>query len=100
MSEDDMSSRESSIETLEETHEFPCPYQFKVIGTNSEEFVAQVAQIGVNVIGADAEPNVTTRESSGGTYVSVTMEVEVEDAETILDVYARVQQMDDVKFVL
>jgi len=95
-----MSSRESSIETLEETHSFPCPYQFKVIGTNSEEFIAQVVQVGVNVVGADAEPEVTTRESSGGKYVSVSMELEVADAETILDVYERVRTIDEVKFVL
>lgn len=95
-----MSSRESSLETLRETHTFPCPYQFKVIGTNSESFIAQVVQVGVNVVGSDAEPEVSTRESSEGKYVSVSMELEVEDAETILDVYERVRTVDDVKFVL
>ncbi|MFB6351732.1 MAG: DUF493 domain-containing protein [Bradymonadaceae bacterium] len=95
-----MSSRESSIETLEETHSFPCPYQFKIIGANNEEFIAEVVQVGVNVVGSEAEPEVSTRESSGGKYVSVSMEMWVEDAETILDVYERVRTIDEVKMVL
>jgi putative lipoic acid-binding regulatory protein len=100
MSDDDIRTRESSKATLEETHDFPCPYQFKVIGDNSEEFVAQVVQVGVNVGGTDTEPEVSTRESSSENYVSVTMELEVENAETILDVYDRVKELDGVQFVL
>lgn len=100
MSDDDMRTRESSIETLEETHSFPCPYQFKVMGDNSEEFIADVVQVGVNVGGSEAEPEISTKESSGGTYVSVTMELEVEEAEMILDVYDRVKSIDGVRFVL
>lgn len=95
-----MSSRESSIETLEETHSFPCEYEFKVIGSNSDEFIASVVQVGVNVVGADAEPDVSTRESSGGKYVSVTMEIRMEDAESILEVYEGFEALDNVKFVL
>ena len=100
MSDDDMRTREPSIETLEETHSFPCPYQFKVIGDNSEEFVAQVVQVGVNLGGEESEPEVSTRESSSNNYVSVTMVVEVEDAEMILDIYDGVKSLDGVQFVL
>lgn len=95
-----MSSREESLETLRETHSFPCEFDFKVIGDNSEAFVAQVAQVGVNVLGDDAEPEVTTRESSDGTYVSVTMTVAVDSAGAILDIYEGMETIDDVQVVL
>ncbi len=95
-----MRTRETSLQTLEETHSFPCPYQFKVIGDNSEEFVARVAQVGVNVGGSEAEPEISTRESSSGNYVSVTMQLEVEQAEMILDVYDGVRELEGVRFVL
>ena len=95
-----MSARDKSKETLEESHSFPCDYAFKVIGDNSEEFVARVVQVGVNVVGSEANPDVSTRESSGGKYVSVTIEMEMADAETILEVYEGFQAMDNVRFIL
>lgn len=95
-----MTSRDESLETLRETHSFPCEFDFKVIGDNSEEFVAQVAQVGVDIIGDTAEPDLETRESSDGTYVSVTMTVVVESAGSILDIYDGFETIDDVRIVL
>lgn len=95
-----MSSRESSLETLRETHSFPCEFEFKVIGTNSEQFIAQVAQVGVNVLGPETDPEISTRESSESEYVSVSMTLEVDEAESILAVYEGVQELDDVHVVL
>lgn len=95
-----MSSRDESLETLRETHSFPCEFDFKVIGDNSDAFISEVAQVGVNVLGEDAEPDVATRESSDGTYVSVTMTVVVDSADAILEIYDGVQTIDDVQVVL
>ena len=100
MSEQSMNSRQESISKLEESHEFPCDFQFKIIGTNTDDFIAQVVQVGLNVVGGDNDPNVSTRESSEGKYVSVSMKMTVDDAETILDVYEHVEHLDDVRFLL
>ena len=100
MSKQSMSTRQESIEKLKAAHDFPCDFQFKVIGTNSEDFIAQVIQVGLNVVGGDTDPNVTTRESDKGKYVSVSMKMMVEDAETVLDVYEHVEHLEDVRFLL
>ena len=100
MSEEAMSQRESSLETLRETHTFPCPYEFKVIGMNSSRFVARVVQVGVSRVGEAASPRIATKESSKGKYVSVSMELEMQDAETILEIYEGFEDIDEVKVVL
>jgi putative lipoic acid-binding regulatory protein len=95
-----MSSREESLETLRETHSFPGEFDVKVIGDNSEGFVAQVVKVGVDVLGEQADPDVATRESADGTYVSVTMTVAVESAGAILDIYEEMETIDDLRVVL
>jgi len=95
-----VSTRESTLETLNETHSFPCDFQFKAIGENSPEFVADVAQVAVNVLGEETDPDLTTHESGGGTYVSVRMTVEVGDAESILAIYDGVRDLDALKMAL
>jgi putative lipoic acid-binding regulatory protein len=100
MSEQGIDQRESSLETLRETHAFPCEFQFKVIGANSSSFVARVVQAGINAVGPTATPRISTKESSKGSYISVSMEMTMKDAETILDVYDGVRNLEQVKFVL
>lgn len=100
MSEQSMSARESSLETLRDTLTFPCAFEFKVIGTNSSRFVARVVQAGISAVGPAVSPRIATKESSKGSYVSVSMELEVPDPETILEIYAGVQKIDEVKITL
>lgn len=87
------------LERLQDVHDFPGPFMFKVIGGNSDDFVAQVVQAVINVLG-DVEPQIKTRESSGGKHVSVTVDVTVQSAEAVVDVYAAFQGVKGVKFVL
>ncbi|MFB6265305.1 MAG: YbeD family protein [Bradymonadaceae bacterium] len=100
MSEEDISDREASIETLKQTHSFPCDYEFKAIGPNSAAFVAEVIQVGVDVLGRTAHPQIRTRESSEGKYVSVSMSLEMASPEAILDVYALIRSVEDVRVIL
>ena len=91
---------DSSIKTLEQTHSFPGPFMFKVIGENSPAFIAQVAQAAVTVLGPRAAPAVTTRESSGGRHLAVTMVVTVPDAESVLTIYAALAGLVGVTMVM
>ncbi len=95
-----MSDRESSLRALNDTHVFPGPYMFKVIGENSPDFVARVVQAAVVVLGPTSYPNVTTRESAKGRHQSVTMVVDVATAEAVLEVYAALQGLSGVRFLL
>ncbi len=94
-----MTKRSVLLDRLNEVHAFPGPYIFKVIGANSDEFITRVVQVVINVLG-DVEPDISTRESSGGKHVSVTVSVEVPSAEGVLDVYAGFKEIDEAKFVL
>ena len=95
-----MSDETTLLDRLRDVHEFPGPYVFKVIGANSEAFVSQVVQAAVNALGRGADPDVSTRESSKGNHLSVTLSVTVEDPESVLDVYAAFKHLDDVRYVL
>jgi putative lipoic acid-binding regulatory protein len=92
--------RQTAIDRLESVHSFPGDYVFKVIGDNSPEFTSKIAQVPVNVIGSGVEYDITTRESSSDNYVSVTLTVEFEQPEGVLDVYEVLNQMDEVRLVM
>jgi hypothetical protein len=88
------------LERLEDVHSFPGDYTFKVIGSNSPEFVSRVVQAAVNILGKSSDPDVDTRESSKGNHISVTLTVSVEKADVVLEIYDAFQAMDDIRFIL
>lgn len=91
---------ETSLDRLRATHTFPGTFRFKVIGENSPAFVARVAQASVTVLGADARPSVTTRESAHGNHQSVSMTVTVRRAEEVLEIYEVLSSTEGVRFML
>ncbi len=92
--------RDAALRALNDCHRFPCPFMFKVIGENTPDFVARVVQAAVMVLGPNVYPEVRTRESAKGKHQSVTMVVDVETAEGVLDVYAALQGLAGVRFLL
>lgn len=95
-----MSDRTSMLEKLNDVHEFPGPYGFKVIGPNSDTFASSIIQSVLVVSGPDAEPEVTTRESSKGSHLSISITIQADSAEHVLEVYGVLQAHDDVRFIL
>ena len=95
-----MSTREEILDRLNDVHSFPGEYVFKVIGENTTEFVTRIVQACINALKPGATPGVRTRESSGGRHVSVTLTVQVEDAEEVLRVYDMMGKLEGIKFIL
>ncbi|MBA2663534.1 MAG: DUF493 domain-containing protein [Bradymonadaceae bacterium] len=95
-----MTERSSLLDKLKAVHEFPGSYVFKVIGTNSPEFISRVVQAAVIVLGEPSEISISTRESSGGKHLSVTLTVEVHEAEAVLDIYELLRVVEGVRFLL
>lgn len=95
-----MSEREETLQALNELHQFPGEFMFKVIGENTPEFLAHVVQVAVTVLGPGVAPAVTTRESSHGRHQAVTMVVQVPSAEGVLEVYAGLRGLAGVKMLL
>ncbi len=87
------------LDKLDDIHEFPCDFFFKVIGDNSPEFVAQCVQGTVNVLGP-VSIDVKTRESSKGNHVSITLSAQLDSSELVLEVFKILQGIEGVKFVL
>ena len=55
-----------SIELLEKTHVFPCPYMFKLIGSQDRGFVARVVAAVREGLQADRDPPYTMRATADG----------------------------------
>lgn len=94
-----MSERDDTLRVLNEGHSFPGPYMFKVIGENSPEFVALIIQAATLVTGPAAAPNVSVRESSGGKHQAVTLSIDVQSAEQVLEIYEAFRSISSAKMV-
>ncbi|MEX1096557.1 MAG: DUF493 family protein [Planctomycetales bacterium] len=82
-------ARHRSLELLEATHRFPCPYVFKAIGTAERAFAARVVAAVRDELGASIDPPFKTRTTAGDRHVAVTVEPTLFQAEEVLDVYDR-----------
>jgi putative lipoic acid-binding regulatory protein len=87
------------LEQLRAAHSFPGPYLFKLIGDNTPVLLeAALAVLRAAVPGV--EPSVQRRESSRGNHQSLTFELPVEDAETVVLVYERFRTLAGVRVML
>jgi putative lipoic acid-binding regulatory protein len=85
-----------ALKLLEEHHQFPGPYTFKVIGFAGEQFLAEVKAAAQGVLGADSDCVLSTRPSSGGRYVSISVDAIMRDSAQVLDMYAALRQVPGV----
>ena len=89
-----------SIELLTGTHEFPCIYQFKAIGSLRAGFEAGV----VAAVSAEVGPSVTVehsvRTTPSGRHVAVTLHVNVQTPEQVRSIYARIKELDGLHYLL
>ena len=91
--------RQKALDLLNSTHDFPGGFVFRVVVRPGSR--ASVVS-AVSAAGADRlrVKDVRERASSKGTYASVHVDVEVDEAEVVLDVFAVLQSMDEVIMLL
>jgi len=89
-----MSDGLPDLDLLNSTHEFPCPYTFKAIGTPNEHFVGRVLEAVKKALDESAEPSFSTRTTPSGRHISVTIEPDVRDAEHVHEIYRHLQQVE------
>ncbi|MCC6421447.1 MAG: DUF493 domain-containing protein [Gemmataceae bacterium] len=80
-------------ELLENTHSFPGTYTFKAIGLAEGGFAARAVAAVRDALAHEVDPPFTTREAAGGKHVAVTLTPQVETAEHVLVVYARLRKL-------
>jgi uncharacterized protein len=81
-----------SIELLSNTHQFPGPYIFKVIGRVDNGFAARVVAAVRDELAHDVDPPFRLRHDRGGRHVSVTLEPTLQSAQQVLAVYRRIRK--------
>lgn len=91
---------EASIRLLEDTCDFPCEFQFKVIGWQKNDFVLRVVTAVQEALEMQDEPSFRTRETPNGRHVSVTLEPLVGSAAEVVKTYQRLQRIDGVVMLL
>lgn len=89
-----------TIELLESTHAFPCPYTFKVIGRAEANFVGRVVQSVRGELPEDNEPPFSSRRTAAGRHVSVTIEPTLDSASQVLDIYRSLSELDGLVLLL
>jgi len=97
-----MKTRSEAISLLEQCHSFPCIYMFKVIGENTSAFYGAVlAEVSTELGGMMGQKaNLTSRLSSGGKYLSVTLRLEMESAEQVLKLYERFSKVKGLRSLM
>lgn len=105
-----MSSLEDAREAFEREHgarifealvEYPCEFKIKVIGREDESFVQDVVSyIGKVTDTAPSNISFTTAASSAGTFVSVSVDAPVQNAEQLYECYSVLRNDPRVRMAL
>lgn len=88
-----------TLKLLEQTHQFPGPYMFKVIGHASEDFVARVVADVREALALVEDPPFTVRAGASGRHLAVTLTPHVQSGIQVLAVYRRVRQTAGILFL-
>ncbi|NIO05590.1 MAG: DUF493 family protein [Proteobacteria bacterium] len=91
-----------AITLLKKHHSFPGLYIFKLIGENTSNFYEDVLLEVSKELGEmmDLGERLSTRESSGGSYVSITLSLEMESAEQVLRLYERFSKLKGLRSMM
>ncbi|OOS01525.1 hypothetical protein B0186_03700 [Canicola haemoglobinophilus] len=83
---------------LKDLLEFPCPFTFKVVGTNRTDLIDDVVMVTQKYAKGDYNPRQNI--SSKGTYNSVSIDIIAENIEQVETLYAELAKIDGVRMVL
>ena len=89
-----------SLELLESTHTFPCRFTFKAIGSDVENFTGRVIASVRDHLADDAEPSFSIRKTTSGRHLCVTIEPNVDSAQTVLSIYQSLHELEGLVMLL
>ena len=82
-----------SEDLLESSHPFPGTYQIKAIGSAEDDFVARVVEAVIQELATPGELEHSVRVTPGGRHVSLTMDMNVQSADQVRAIYARIREV-------
>jgi len=84
-------------ELLQSQHHFPGSYTFKVIYRSEEGMTARICGVVSESTGIEnREKNLSVRESSSANFLSMTLEIDVQSAQDVLDVYEVLSNVENI----
>ncbi|MDX2035379.1 MAG: DUF493 domain-containing protein [Isosphaeraceae bacterium] len=81
-----------SLDLLESTHVFPGVYQIKAIGKTDDDFERRVIEAVLGELAAASDLDHNCRSTPGGRHVSVTLDITVQSADQVRQIYARIRE--------
>lgn len=94
------STYEESLRLLEDHHEFPGLYTFKIIGPNRPDWFSMIKESAECVLGPVGDCLQPAAQSTGQRYQSLNLTIHVATATQVLEVYAVLKQVPEVKMLL
>ena len=89
-----------SLDLLESAHAFPGVYQIKAIGRADDGFEGRVLElIRAELVSVDHLEH-SVRSTPDGRHVSLTLDVNVQSAEQVRALYAKLQAVEGLRFLL
>ena len=82
-----------SVELLESTHSFPGDYKIKAIGCADDDFESRVIETVCTYLAARSDLDYSVRSTPGGRHIAVTLDINVQTAEQVRAIYARLQEV-------
>jgi putative lipoic acid-binding regulatory protein len=89
-----------SIELLESVHTFPGRYMFKAFGENSQQLVDAARDAAAFVTGSTEKVELSYRPSAKGNHACVTLDVLVESALQVQQIYLELFAIPQVRLLL
>jgi putative lipoic acid-binding regulatory protein len=83
-----------SVDLLESTHQFPGVYRIKAIGNASDDFESRVVEAAVAELAGPSELDYSVRTTPNGRHVALTLDISVQTAEQVRNVYARIRELE------
>lgn len=90
----------SEQEPQETLLEFPCDYAIKAMGETSDQLDAVVVEIVRRHVDDIAEGAVSTKQSSGGKFTSITVNIEATSKPQLDAIYQELSDHELIKYVL
>ena len=85
-----------SQDLLESTHPFPGTYQIKAIGAADDDFVGRVVAAAASELATPGELDHSVRVTPNGKHVSLTLEMNVQNADQVRAIYAKLRNVKGV----
>ena len=79
---------------------FPCDFQIKIIGNNTEVFALEISSIARKHFPTTEDKAIRHQVSQQGNYLSISLTVYVEDQPTLDALYVELTKHPDIKMVL